>query len=335
MGCLTLLLLLGVPHVWGSSEVPTAPKNFTLRFLQISSFANSSWTRTDCSMWLGELQTHSWNNDSDAFSFLLPWSHGNFSEQQWEKLHHLFQVYRISFKRDVQELVKMVHGAYPIELQISAGCEVHAGNGSESFFHVAWQGIDILSFQGTSWEPAPEAPPWVQVVSKVLNLDQGTKEMVQWLLNDTCPQFVRGLVEAGKSELEKQEKPEAWLSYGPSPGPGHLLLVCHVSGFYPKPVWVMWMQREEQQPGSQRGDVLPNADGTWYVRVTLDVVAEEAAGLSCRVKHSSLGGKDIILYWDRSHVSLGWIILAVLVLLLLIAGFILWFMRHRSYKSIL
>nr|KAF6412877.1 CD1e molecule [Molossus molossus] len=37
-------------------------------------------------------------------------------------------------------------------------------------------------------------------------------------------------------------KPEAWVSKGPSPGPGRLLLVCHVSGFFPKSVWVRWMR---------------------------------------------------------------------------------------------
>ena len=89
--------------------------------------------------------------------------------------------------------------------------------------------------------------------------------------------------------------PEAWLSSGPTPGPGHLLLVCHVSGFYPKPARVMWMKGEQEQPGTHQGDILPNADGTWYLRVTLDVVAGETANLNCRVKHSSLGGQDILL----------------------------------------
>ena len=99
-------------------------------------------------------------------------------------------------------------------------------------------------------------------------------------------------------------KPEAWLSSGPTPGPGRLLLVCHVSGFYPKPVWVMWMRGEQEQPGTQQGDILPHADGTWYLRVTLDVAAGEASGLSCRVKHSSLGDQDIILYWGEKELGM-------------------------------
>nr|XP_019606851.1 PREDICTED: antigen-presenting glycoprotein CD1d isoform X2 [Rhinolophus sinicus] len=334
---LPFLLLWGLPQIWGSSEVQQ--RNPSLRFLQISSFANSSWTCTDGSMWLGALQTHTWSNDLDTICFLKPWSQGKLSNQQWEKLQHIFRFYRRSFTRDVQEFAKMLHVDYPFELQVFAGCEVHSGSTAESFFHTAFQGRDVLSFQGTSWVPAPDAPHWVEKASKVLNQDQGTRETIQWLLNDTCPQFVSGLLEAGQPELEKQVKPEAWLSSGPSPGPGRLLLVCHVSGFYPKPSWVTWMQGEQEQLGTQQGDFLPNADGTWYLRVTLDVAAGEAAGLTCRVRHSSLGGQDIILYWEGSHVSTGLIVMAVLLLLvsllLIGGGLTFWFKQLRSYQDIL
>ncbi|XP_009182378.1 antigen-presenting glycoprotein CD1d isoform X1 [Papio anubis] len=338
MGCLLFLLLWALLQAWGSAEVPQ--RLFPFRCLQISSFANSNWTRTDGLAWLGELQTHSWSNDSDTIRSLKPWSQGTFSDQQWEALQRVFRVYRSSFTRDVKEFAKMLRLSYPVELQVSAGCEVHPGNASHNFFHVAFQGRDILSFQGTSWEPAQEAPLWVNLAIQVLNQDKWTRETVQWLLNDTCPQFVSGLLESGKSELEKQVKPKAWLSRGPSPGPGRLQLVCHVSGFYPKPVWVKWMRGEQEQQGTQRGDILPNADETWYLRATLEVAAGEAAGLSCRVKHSSLEGQDIVLYWaGGSHISVGLIALAVLACLLfllaLIVGFTFRFKRQSSYQGIL
>lgn len=104
-------------------------------------------------------------------------------------------------------------------------------------------------------------------------------------------------------------------------------------------MWVKWMRGEQEQQGTQRGDILPNADETWYLRATLEVAAGEAAGLSCRVKHSSLEGQDIVLYWGGSHTSVGLIALAVLACLLfllaLIVGFTFRFKRQTSYQGIL
>nr|XP_005911429.1 PREDICTED: antigen-presenting glycoprotein CD1d-like [Bos mutus] len=330
------VLSLPFPRLLGSVFSPDPQTPFSFHGLQISSLANSSWTRTDCLGWLGELQPYTWRNESDTIRFLKPWSRGTFSDQQWEQLQHTFQVYRSSFTKVLWEFVKRLHAELPLEIQGSAGCELLQGNTSESFLRAAFQGRDVLSFQGMSWVSAPDAPPWVQEVCKVINLDQGTKETVHWLLHDICPELVRGLLQTGKSELEKQVKPEAWLCSGHSPGPGRLLLVCHVSGFYPKPVRVMWMRGEQEEPGTRQGDVMPNADSTWYLRVTLDVAAGEAAGLSCRVKHSSLGDQDIILYWDGNRVSRGLIVALVLLVfvLLFVGGLVFWFRKHRRYQDI-
>uniref|UniRef100_A0A8C0L436 Ig-like domain-containing protein n=1 Tax=Canis lupus dingo TaxID=286419 RepID=A0A8C0L436_CANLU len=119
------------------------------------------------------------------------------------------------------------------------------------------------------------------------------------------------------SEWQLELRPEAWLSAGPSPGPGRLQLVCHVSGFYPKPVWVTWMRSEQEQQGTQ----LPHADGMWYRQVSLDVKVKETAGLSCWVTHSSLGGHE-------QPPSVGLVFLAVIVLLVFLAGLAWWLWKR-------
>lgn len=68
----------------------------------------------------------------------------------------------------------------------------------------------------------------------------------------------------------------------------------------------MWLRGAQEQQGAQQGDILPNADGTWYLQVSLDVGATEASGLSCRVRHGSLGGQDILLHWGKKEQGPGW-----------------------------
>ncbi|XP_050014775.1 antigen-presenting glycoprotein CD1d-like isoform X3 [Alexandromys fortis] len=338
MWSLPCLLFWVFPWLWVQSEAQQ--NNFPFRILQISSFPNSSRSSTDSLAWLGDLQTHRWSNASDTIDFVKPWSQGKFSDQQWEHLQRIFQVYRFSFTRDIQEFVKMLPNIhYPVEIQMSTGCDVYSENASESFFYVAFQGEYILSFQGTSFQKAPDAPPWTELVIKVLNGDQGTMETLQWLLNDICPKFVHGLLEAGKAELEKQEKPEVWLSSGLSPKHGHLQLLCHVSGFYPKPVWVMWMHGEQKQNSTQTTEYLSNADETWYLQATLDVEAGKESGLACCVKHSSLGEQDIICHsQDDKNSPINIIIVVVLLVVglicVLICSYVIYTKKRCSYQGI-
>ncbi|XP_077011817.1 LOW QUALITY PROTEIN: T-cell surface glycoprotein CD1e, membrane-associated [Tamandua tetradactyla] len=317
---------VAVHHHAAVEELPS------FRIIQISSFANHSWAHTQSSGWLGELQTHGWDSALGTFRFLWPWSQGNFSKEELKDLQVLFQLYFNGFIQEVQAFASQFQFEYPFELQMSSGCRMRAGDASEGFLKGAYQGTDFLSFQGNSWQPSPGAGSRAQTVCKVLSRYRDIKEIVQGLLSNTCPRRLAGLLEAGKSELQRQVKPEAWLSSGPSPAPGRLLLVCHVSGFHPKPVWVMWMRGEQEQPGTQRGDILPNTDETWWVRVTLDVAAGEAAGLACRVRHSSLGGQDIVIHWDGcSILMLVWVAVTVTLFLLVVLGS--WFKKQSSIRN--
>ncbi|XP_006861806.1 PREDICTED: T-cell surface glycoprotein CD1a [Chrysochloris asiatica] len=292
--------------------------------MQITSYYNHSWVKTVGSGWLDEVQTHNWESNSGTIVYLRPWSKGNFSDKELLELELLFRMYFIGLTREVHNYDSQLQLEYPLEIQVAGGCELHSWKESTGFLWGAYQGLDFLSFHNNSWIPSPECGSKAENVCALLNQYQGIKEIVHGLISDTCPRLTLSLLEAGKADLQRKVKPEARLSSGTTPGPGRVLLICHVFGFYPKPVWVMWMRGNQEQPGTQRGGVLPNADGTWYLRVFLNVTTMEASDLSCRVRHSSLGDKDIILYWEH-HSSLGVIFLAVIVLLVLLTGFMLWF----------
>ncbi|XP_038304070.1 T-cell surface glycoprotein CD1a-like isoform X1 [Canis lupus familiaris] len=194
----------------------------------------------------------------------------------------------------------------PFQIQLVLGCDSHFGEASAGFLQLAYQGSDLLSFQNTSWRPSPEGGSRAQKVCSLFNQDHVSHEIVRKLLNEICPWILLSLLDAGKADLQRQARPEAWLSAGPRPRSGHLWLACHVSGFYPKPVWVTWMRGEQEQQGTLYSDILPNTNGTWYLQVSLDAKSKEAAGLSCRVRHSSLGGQDMVLHWDEEGLGPKW-----------------------------
>ncbi|XP_045704564.1 T-cell surface glycoprotein CD1a-like [Phyllostomus hastatus] len=315
----------------GGGDNKDAFQDQIFRIISTFSLYNSSWTHSWGSAWLGDLQIKSWKGKSDGFISLWPWSNGNFNKKEMKEIEVLLQRFHNEFLHLLHKHASEWMLEYPFDLQKAFGCELHSGKVKLPFWRFAYQGSELLSLQNNTWVPSPEGGTRAQQMCRLFNQYTVVNKILQWRMSNTCPRFLLGLLDAGKADLQRQVKPEAWLSTGPSPGPDHLLLVCHVSGFYPKPISVMWMRGEQAQQGSQQSGILPNADGTWYLQIFLDVEATETSGLSCRVTHSSLEGQDIILHLDRPS-SKGLIILAVMLpLLLLLTGLAFWLKKRWAH----
>ncbi|XP_008055243.2 T-cell surface glycoprotein CD1b-like [Carlito syrichta] len=238
--------LLAVLFPGGDSE-DAFQKPISFHLIQIASFFNSTWAQNQGSGWLDDLQIHGWDSDSADPIFLKPWSKGNFSDKEIDELVEIIRIYLFESIREVQDHASEYQLEYPFEIQGIAGCELRSGGAIASFLRGALGGLDFLSVENMSCVPAPEGGSRAQRLCKLVMQYKGIVNVGKKLLYETCPQYLLGVLDAGKADLQRQVKPEAWLSSGPSPGPGHLLLVCHVSGFYPKPVWVMWMRGEQEQ----------------------------------------------------------------------------------------
>ncbi|XP_037360387.1 T-cell surface glycoprotein CD1c-like [Talpa occidentalis] len=310
----------------GGDYVEALQEHALFHVIQISSFVNQSWAQNQGSGWLNELQTHGWESKTGRIIYLYTWSKGHFSDEELMTLEQLFHFYLSGLTRDIQEYARQLQFMYPFVIQVTAGCELDSRDTTKDFFWVAYQGSDFLSLQNMSWVPAPEGGSRAERVCSVINHYDGFKETVDKLVRDICPRFALGLLDAAKLYLQRQVRPVVWLSSSPILGSAQQLLICHVSGFYPKPIWVMWMRGDQELPGTQR-DVLPNADGTWYLRVILNVDAEEAVGLSCQVRHSSLGGQKIILYWGH-HPSMNLTLLILIIPLMLPVVLALWLKKR-------
>ncbi|XP_053521193.1 T-cell surface glycoprotein CD1a-like [Artibeus jamaicensis] len=324
-----LIQLLAVLFRGGDNE--DAFQDIIFRVIGTLSSHNQSWTQTWASGWLGELQIKSWKRNSGGIISLRPWSNGNFSKKEMTEIEDILE-------GNYNEFLHVLHNhanewmlEYPIEFQGMGGCELLSGEIKLDFWRIAYQGSEILSFRNSSWVPSLQGGTRAQKIGKALNQLIVLNKMMHWRISNTCPRFLLGVLDAGKADLQRKVKPEAWLSTGPSPGPLHLLLVCHVSGFYPKPISVRWMRGGQPQQASQQSDILPNADGTWYLQSYLDLEATETSGLSCRVTHSSLKDQDIILYLDRP-TSKGLIIVAVMVpLMLVLTGVAFWLKKRWKH----
>ncbi|XP_065420075.1 antigen-presenting glycoprotein CD1d-like isoform X2 [Chrysemys picta bellii] len=305
-----LLALLLLPWAWGalaaSPPVPTA--SVTLRLLQINVFHNASSTDTQGMALLGDLETHSMDCSTCEIRFLQPWAQQGLTPKQWQDLELVIHRDLFNFSRTVTEIAQHHGGGYPFVTQFSIGCELPPNGTSRGFYDVGVNGEDFISFDvdGGKWVTR-QRDKLALYAQDLLNQDKGAARVIQFFLRITCVNLTKSFVQHGKESLERQERPVAvvFARAPPSAGtPAPVLLVCRVTGFYPRPVRVAWLQDgEEVGPGGRLNSsgILPNADLTYQLRSSLAVGPGAGHSYACRVQHSSLGGRSLLIPWEQSR----------------------------------
>ncbi|XP_073456972.1 class I histocompatibility antigen, F10 alpha chain-like [Aquarana catesbeiana] len=120
-------------------------------------------------------------------------------------------------------------------------------------------------------------------------------------LDNECIHYLKAFLEHGREDLEKRVRPEVKV-WDQQLSDGMTRLQCLVYGFHPRPVDVKWVRNgEDDVPSDEMSPILPHPDGTYQIRVSVEVQTRWLDSYSCHVDHSSL--KEILIVnWERFQI---------------------------------
>ncbi|NWV95701.1 CD1D protein, partial [Machaerirhynchus nigripectus] len=280
---------------------------FTLRLLQTTTFQNTSFVDTEGLGLLEDIELGSLNKHTWSIRFYQPWVRSALPHSDWDTIENLLKIYLQQFGRLINEGAMQRDVPYPFVVQCMAGCELCPNRTSRAFAYVGYNGQDFLRFdtENVSWTLSRDTN-LSRYVKSVLQNYTALSELVEIIFNDTCVDDMEVLLHYGRAALERQELPVATV-FARTPSLDQLLLVCHVTGFYPRPISVAWLRDGwEVPPGPvlNTSTILPNADLTYQLRSVLAVAPRDGHSYACRVRHRSLGTRTLLIPWGNSEVVL-------------------------------
>ncbi|XP_036067685.1 major histocompatibility complex class I-related gene protein-like [Oryzias melastigma] len=211
------------------------------------------------------------------------------------------------------------------------GCEWDEETGEvKGYEQYSYDGEDFiaLDLEKESWV----APKQQAVITKQ-KWDSNKDELV-YLKNyytQICPEWLKKYLKYGRSSLMRTESPSVSLLQKSSSSP----ISCHATGFYPARAELLWRKDgEEIHEGVEKGQILPNNDGTFQMSVDLQLPSgEEMQRYECVFQLS--GVKDQITKLEKTKIrtneeSFGQtmvivgVVTAVILVVLAVSAFILY-----------
>ncbi|KAM5146413.1 zinc-alpha-2-glycoprotein-like [Mantella aurantiaca] len=228
------------------------------------------------------------------------WMKNKEDASYWKNEHDLFSYWQKAFYENLQ-LLKHWHNNTDglLVLQLWHGCEMQ--NDSTAHYHYGFEGRDYPLFDTirTAWDPIMLN---AQISDERRNIKRDIMESVQSYLGKICPDTLKKYVDYGKDKLEWKVPPEVMVQDKVTERV--MRLQCLAYGFHPRAVDVKWVRNgEDHVPSYEITPILPHPDGTYQIKVSVEVPTSEQDTYSCHVDHSSLE-EEITMLWNpkKNHI---------------------------------
>ncbi|XP_026580809.1 major histocompatibility complex class I-related gene protein-like [Pseudonaja textilis] len=192
------------------------------------------------------------------------------------------------FRADLETLSKLDQEAGGLHTwQVNLGCELREDGSKGGFLHYGYDGMDFISFnKETLWWVT--AQPLAQKVKEEWEEDPRWSQGNKVFLEETCIAWLQRYLSYKKKTLEKIEPPVGKVTHKVEDERLEIL-TCQAFGFYPKEIWATWRRdREVCKYEAFHRNVAPNSDGTYYLRLSIEIDPKERDHFRCHLEHKGL-----------------------------------------------
>ncbi|XP_040180858.1 class I histocompatibility antigen, F10 alpha chain-like [Rana temporaria] len=225
-------------------------------------------------------------------------------------------------------------------VQRMSGCELRDDGTTEGYDQYRYDGREFMSLDTQNGIYIPTMNEAQITTQRWNSPEERWGERQKNYVENECIEWLKKHINNGREDLEKRVPPGVKV-WGHRQSDDVTRLQCLVYGFHPRPVDVKWVRNgEDHIPSYEMTPILPHPDGTYQIRVSVEVPTREGDSYSCHVDHSSL--EDVLrVKWDPNekskhniHVIIRVVVtVAVVLIITSVIGVIYWRRRSGSGRT--
>ncbi|XP_053545536.1 major histocompatibility complex class I-related gene protein-like [Bombina bombina] len=234
-----------------------------------------------------------YTSETERAEIFYKWLDEKTDPEHWKEMTQRAQNFE-RYHRDITRLIRVLFNQTTDKhiLQVKLECELHDDGTINGGLEFGYDGEEIIAFDKERVIFIPMHQE-AQYITQKWNIDGMIRN--KDLIERDCIRWIKMYFRLGQNKLERKVPPKVEIFDHQSDTATKLH--CLAYGFYPRAVDAKWVKNSKDDVYSDVAkQILPNPDGTYQIRVTVEVIPKNEDTYGCHIDHSSLNNPMIVLW---------------------------------------